>query len=141
MSRFEQTETVFTDAGFLCGALQDLGFQPEVHEEPVRLYGHWGDEREDVAHVIVRRDQIHSASNDMGFVRQPDGKFRAIVSEFDRTFSQNKIGMALNDTWLGRVAQRYKERQTMAVAKQRGYVLQSREEVEGKVRLKFAVRG
>ena len=46
--------------------------------------------------------------------------------------------------WLGRVQQLYKEKQTLAMARARGYILKGREVIEtsqGKqVRLQFAVR-
>ena len=96
-----------------------------------------GDERSERAHIIIRRRQLDSASNDIGFARDGSGVHRAIISEYDR-------GIGFNEAWLGRVAQSYKERQTMAVAKAKGYVFRGREVVETpqgkKVQLRFAVR-
>jgi hypothetical protein len=96
-----------------------------------------GDERPERAHIIIRRRQLDSASNDIGFARDASGVYRAIMSEYDR-------GLGFNDAWLGRLAQTYKERQTMAVAKAKGYVFHGREVVETpqgkKVQLRFAVR-
>ncbi len=96
-----------------------------------------GDERSERAHIIIRRRQLDSASNDIGFARDGSGVYRAIISEYDR-------GIGFNEAWLGRVAQSYKERQTMAVAKAKGYVFRGREVVETpqgkKVQLRFAVR-
>ena len=46
--------------------------------------------------------------------------------------------------WLGRVQQVYKEKQTLAMARARGYILKKREVIQTKegqqVRLQFAVR-
>jgi hypothetical protein len=96
-----------------------------------------GDERPERAHVIIRRHQLDSASNDVGFRRDEGGVYRAIISEYDR-------GIGFDDAWLGRIAQAYKERQTMAVAKSKGYVFQGRQIVETpqgkKVQIRFAVR-
>ena len=137
MSKYEETVTVLAHEGYLVEALKGLGYRPEVCGEGTALYGYQGDERPERAHVVIRRNQLASASNDIGFRRDADGVYRAIVSEYDRR-------LGFDDAWLGRVAQAYKERQTMAAAKVRGYVLQGRQVIETpegrKVRLRFAVR-
>ena len=65
------------------------------------------------------------------------GVYQAIVSEYDR-------GIGFDDAWLGRLVQVYKERQTMAVAKAKGYVFKGREVIDTpqgkKIQLRFAVR-
>jgi hypothetical protein len=80
---------------------------------------------------------LDSASNDIGFARDGSGVYQAIISEYDR-------GIGFDDSWLGRVAQTYKERQTMAVAKAKGYVFKGREVVNTpqgkKIQLRFALR-
>lgn len=137
MSKYEQLSTVITDERFLLEALRDFGYNPEVSREGASLYGYLGDERPEKAHVIIRRSQLDSASNDIGFARDASGVYRAIISEYDR-------GIGFNQDWLGRVAQAYKEHQTIATAKARGYKLLGRQIVEtpaGKqVQLRFAVR-
>jgi len=50
---------------------------------PTNLYGYHGDKRAQVANVIIRRKQIGSSSNDIGFLFK-DGTCEAIVSDFDR---------------------------------------------------------
>ena len=96
-----------------------------------------GDKRAERAQVVIRRRQLDSASNDIGFARDESGVYQAIISEYDR-------GIGFDDAWLGRIAQTYKERQTMAVAKAKGYVFKGREVIttpQGKkVQLRFAVR-
>lgn len=108
------------------------------HLTPHRLpIGYLGDERPEKANVIVRRQQLNSASNDIGFARDAQGQFRAVVSDYDR-------GIGFDQGWVGRVAQAYKECQTMAVARSRGYVFQGRSVLDTpqgkKVQLRFAVR-
>lgn len=138
MSKCEELRTVLSDERFLVEALRDLGYNPEVSREGLRLYGYLGDERPENAHIVIRRRQLDSASNDIGFARDANGVYRALISEYDR-------GIGFNDAWLGRVAQTYKERQTMAVAKSKGYRFLGRQVVETpagkKVQLRFAVRG
>ena len=55
-----------------------------MHDEPQVLYGWRGDARPERAEVIIRREHIGQASNDIGFARQPDGSFEAVISEYDR---------------------------------------------------------
>jgi hypothetical protein len=137
MSKFQEMHTVLSQEGYLIEALKEVGYTPEVCVEGSALFGYMGDERPERAHVIIRRHQLDSASNDIGFRRDESGVYRAIISEYDR-------GIGFDDAWLGRIAQAYKERQTMAVAKAKGYVFQDRQIVETpqgkKVQLRFAVR-
>jgi hypothetical protein len=49
--------------------------------------------------VIVRREYVGPASNDIGFLHQPDGQFLAVISEYDRS--------AHDQAWLGRVTARH----------------------------------
>jgi len=137
MSKYEEAVTTIAHEGYLVEALEQLGYKPEVHKNGAALVGYRGDERPEQAHIIIRRQQLDSASNDIGFVRDTSGRYRAVVSDYDRA-------IGFDQAWLGRVSQAYKERQTLAVAKARGYVLQSRSVVQtpqgSKVQLRFAVR-
>jgi hypothetical protein len=137
LSSYLQLHTQFTDERYLVEALQGLGYQPEVCREGKSLTGYLGDVRAERAHVIIPRGQLDSASNDIGFARDSNGVYQAIVSEYDR-------GIGFDDAWLGRVAQIYKERQTMAVAKAKGYVFRGKEIIDTpqgkKIQLRFAVR-
>jgi hypothetical protein len=134
MSKYVQTTTVFTEQEHLVGALSDMGYSALVYatnEPPEHLYGYHGDKRPETANIIVRRQQISSAANDIGFVLR-DGVYQAIISEFD-SHRHNK-------TWVGKLAQCYSERRTQAVAVARGYRFVSKEIIDGKVKLQFAVR-
>lgn len=137
MSKYEALRTVLSEGQFLVEAIRELGYSPEVSNEGMSLYGYLGDERPEKAHIVIRRRQLDSASNDIGFARDANGMYRALISEYDR-------GIGFDDAWLGRVAQTYKERQTMAVAKSKGYRFLGRQVVETpagkKVQLRFAVR-
>jgi hypothetical protein len=137
MSKYEEVRTVLSEERFLVEALREFGFSPEVSHEGMSLCGYLGDERPEKAHIVIRRRQLDSASNDIGFARDANGVYRALISEYDR-------GIGFDDTWLGRVAQTYKEHQTMAVAKSKGYRFLGRQVVETpagkKVQLRFAVR-
>ena len=137
MSKYVELRTSLTDERYLVEALRELGYEPEVCREGRPLVGYVGDERAERAHVIIPRGQLDSASNEIGFARDNGGLYQAIVSEYDR-------GIGFDDAWLGRVVQVYKERQTMAVAKAKGYVFKGKEVIHTpqgkKIQLRFAVR-
>jgi hypothetical protein len=137
VSKYVELRTSLTDEKYLVEALRELGYEPEVCPEGRPLVGYVGDLRAERAHVIIPRGQLDSGSNEIGFARDNGGVFQAVVSEYDR-------GIGFNDAWLGRLAQVYKERQTMAVAKAKGYVFKGREVTQTpqgkKIQLRFAVR-
>jgi hypothetical protein len=85
----------------------------------------------------LNQNKLNSASNDIGFARDGNGVYRALISEYDR-------GIGFDDAWLGRLSQTYKERQTIAVAKSKGYRFLGRQVIDTqagkKVQLRFAVR-
>lgn len=129
MSHYTEMTTEITDAEHLVAALGDLGFaEIEVYDEPRSLVGYQGDLRAQAAHVIVRREFIGRGSNDIGFLRREDGRFQAIVSEYDR----RKYG----ETWLGRLTQRYAYRRTLAaLAEQDFTVVEEKVEADGRIRI------
>jgi len=137
VSKYVELRTSLTDERYLVEALRELGYEPEVCREGRPLVGYVGDERAERAHIIIPRGQLDSASNEIGFARDNSGLYQAIVSEYDR-------GIGFDDAWLGRVVQVYKERQTMAVAKAKGYVFKGKEVIHTpqgkKIQLRFAVR-
>lgn len=137
MSKYVELRTTLNDEHYLVEALRELGYQPEVCPEGKPLVGYLGDARAERAQIIIPRRQLDAASNDIGFARDESGVYQAIVSEYDR-------GIGFDDAWLGRIVQIYKERQTMAVARARGYVFKGKEVIETaqgkKIQLRFAVR-
>jgi hypothetical protein len=137
MSAYGEYTTNLCEEKFLIEGLTAMGYRVEVHPNGAPLIGYHGDERPERAHVIIRRVQLDSASNDIGFVRGTDGRFRAILSEYDR-------GIGYDDRWLGKVHQNYKEKQTLAVAKAKGYIFRGKEIVQTangpQIRLQFVAR-
>jgi len=137
MSAYGEFETATREQSFLVEALTEMGYRVEVHGDGVPLFGYHGDKRPERAHVIIRRAQLDSASNDIGFARGADGRFRAILSEYDRS-------IGYDDKWLGKVHQHYKEKQTMAVARAKGYIFRGKEVVQTpngpQIRLQFVAR-
>jgi hypothetical protein len=137
MSKYGETQTVLHEEKYLVDALKEMGYQVEVHPEGAPLNSYYSEQEAKVANLIIRRAQLPGAYGDVGFVRQPDGRFTLIEDELDDYGGYGK-------KWLGRVQQVYKENQTLAVAQAKGYRLKSRQVIEtseGKqVRLQFVVR-
>jgi uncharacterized protein DUF1257 len=137
MSKYGETQTVLREEKFLLDALKEMGYQVEVHPEGAPLNSYYSEQEAKVANIVIRRAQLPGAYGDVGFVRQPDGRFTLIEDELDGHSGYGR-------KWLGRVQQMYKENQTLAVAQAKGYRLKSRQVIEtseGKqVRLQFVVR-
>jgi hypothetical protein len=87
VSRYVTVKTQFNDGKALVSALMETGKwsieQIEIHNNPRHLVGYKGKERPEVAHIIIRREHVGEASNDIGFVKNADGSYEAIISEFD----------------------------------------------------------
>ena len=87
MSAYKKIECEIVDKECLLEALSLLGFNPDVLNEPKNLKGYRGDERKEVAHIIIPRDQVNKftgASNDIGFFwNEKEQKYDFIVSDYD----------------------------------------------------------
>ena len=137
MSKYGLLKTQIADPKHLITALGEMGYRVEVHPQGAALVGYEGHERPEKANIIIRRQQLDSASNDIGFARTSEGRYVARLSEYDQ-------GIGFNQKWLNRVHQLYKEKQTIATAKAKGYVFKGREVVKTdggeRIQLRFAVR-
>jgi hypothetical protein len=131
MSHYSEVAIELTDEGCLVAALSRLGFQGkvEVHREAQSLYGYQGDVRAQKAHVIIRRQHVGPAANDLGFQRQPDGKYRIWVSDYDRKYNN------YDDAWMGRLKQTYGVEKARAEAKKKGYRVSEQKLDDGRIRL------
>jgi hypothetical protein len=137
VSKYAMTSTQLTEEKHLVDALRELGYHPEIHPEGAKLNRYYSEQEEKMAHVIIRRTELRGAFGDIGFVKEPDGRFRMIADELDE---HSQYGAK----WVGRVQQVYKEKQTLAVARAKGYILKKREVEETatgqQVRLEFVAR-
>ena len=131
MSEFTIVDVVFSDEQALIESLNELGYKPVVSEEAQNLYGYQGDKRVQTAHIIIPRNQIGNASNDIGFERQGDGKYKVIISEYDssaRTFNMNK----LKNFYAQKVIEAY-------IANSCDYTIESKETLsDGRIRIKIS---
>jgi hypothetical protein len=132
MSAYASLATEYKDRECLVAALGDMGYnQVEVHEDAQNLVGYHGDTRAEKANVIVRRKFVGSAANDIGFVKNPDGRFSAIISQYDSGKHNTK--------WLDGLKKNYTERTTAKEAKRIGAKFMSRQVVNGKTVIKYLV--
>ena len=138
MSQYEELTTTMSDQQYLVAALTEMGYRPEAHSDGSALRGYGGVTWNRPVQVIIPRDQLRGALAPVGFGRGATGVFQAVIDDLDRQY------LGLDQAWLGRIAQAYKEKQTMAVARSKGYVFRGREVVQTpqgpKVQLRFAVR-
>ena len=124
MSHFTSIKTQIKNRDALVKALADVGFaRVEVHETGQPLYGFQGDVRPEKAEVIVRRQDLGAASNDIGFKQQKDGQFEAIISAYDRAYRYSR-------QWLKELTQRYGYHALMATVPEQGFVVEEEETLE-----------
>jgi hypothetical protein len=137
MSKYATLETEIKEQKYLIAALAEMGYHPEVHPDGAPLTGYEGHARPERAHIIIRRRELDSASNDIGFAKTTDGRYAAQLSEYDQA-------IGFDQKWLNRIRQLYKEKQTIAAASSKGYVFKGREVVKTeqgeRIQLRFAVR-
>lgn len=112
----------------------------EVHENGAPLYGWHGDDRSVLKHdnpnyappcnIIVRRKNVGSASNDIGYRRTEDGKYVAYISDYDKHST-------FGPTQQNKVAQDYAERVATKSATRKGWKIKDRVEEKGVVKMRF----
>jgi hypothetical protein len=128
MSHYSTIRTRLVNREFLVRALADLGFsgKVQVHDQPVQLHGYRGDRRRQRAEVVIPRKYVGRASNDIGFRRNKDDTFDAIISDYDkRKYSKQ---------WLGRLAQRYAYHSAVHTLREQGFaVVDESEESNGQL--------
>ena len=75
-------EILFKDRRLLLAALAEIGFADVEEGDQLPLYGYQGDRRPETAEIVVRRQLIGHASNDLGFALTPSG-YVPVISEYD----------------------------------------------------------
>ena len=123
MSKYGLTQTVLREEKYLVEVLKEMGYQVEVHSEGAQLNSYYSEQEAKVANIVIRRQHLRGAYGDIGFARQPDGQLAIIKDEL----AEHR---GYGTKWLGRVQQVYKEKQTLAMARAKGYILKGREVIE-----------
>jgi hypothetical protein len=124
-------------------ALVDAGYDRsviEVHDTPQQLYDyvgratHYLDKAGDKANIIIRRNSIgYGSANDLGFKLSPDGKYQAIVSEYDT--GRNHWGP--NSDRMKRLKVAYSEHNLIKTARKQGFKFLGKKIVAGKVQMQW----
>jgi len=95
MSCYHLVKTVFKDQECLVNALKEVkvgceAVEVEVHSTPQQLFDYQGrptrytNANGDKANIIVRRQHVRGAANDVGFSLNADGTYSAVLSEYDQ---------------------------------------------------------
>jgi hypothetical protein len=136
MSHYVIVQVKITRLDCLIEALENMGYRGkiEVHREPAVLIGYDGkprivNGRTAAAEVIIRKEHLWPAANDIGFARQPDGTYIAYISEYD---------MRVQPSWHRRLVQEYGAAVAARELRKKGWKV-SREIVGDKIQLR-AVR-
>ncbi len=93
------------------------------------LTGYHGDTRKERANIIVRRQYVGSAANDLGFIKAEDGTYSAIVSAYDSGKH--------NAQWFTGLKRAYVERVDIKTAQKQGFKYLGKKIVNNKIQLQF----
>ena len=144
MSKYSENSTQFRDIECLVQALIDMGFtkdEIEVSETGKFLYDYHNSKTKyldgknyDTAEVIIRQVHINNrvsggASNDLGFKRNANGTYSAIISEYDSRY--------INPTWMGKLTANYAEQGIKKQAKRIGFRYVNTVKKDGKRQVVF----
>ena len=131
MSAYHSQRTIYRDRESLVAALKAQGYNDvEVHDVAQGLIGYHSDMRNQKANVIVRRQHVGIASNDLGWEwDEKAGVFVEHISDYDKGKH--------NSTWLGHLKAAYAEAVDMKTARKNGLQFLGRKVINGKVQLTF----
>lgn len=127
MSKYKRIQTQITDRDCLVEALQTLGF-PFEEGIGLPLYGYQGDRRAQTAEIVIRRQDIDSAANDLGF-HWNGSHYEAVISEYD----QKTRGQQM----LQQLQQQYAVNAVTTAAKLKGYTVVPQKAEDGVIRLQL----
>lgn len=136
MSEYHAVKTEYKDKACLIEALGEMGYTTvEDHETPQQLFDYHGrattylDKSGDKANIIVRRQHVGSAANDLGFKRSDDGSYSAIVSQYD--------SHKHNTPWFNKLRAAYTEKVTIKTAAKQGFKYLGKKVIGNKIRLQW----
>jgi len=139
MSEYRKQTTNCKDRECLIDALIEMGYKREnieIHEEAQQLYDytgratHYTDKNGDKANVIVRRQHVGGAANDLGFKINPEtGTYEAIISRYDSGKH--------NSTWLAGLKTNYSEKTLIKTCKKQGFKFFGKKVVDGKIQMQW----
>lgn len=112
-----------------------MGYVFEEHEIAQALHGYMGDARTEKANIIVRKQHVGSAANDVGFRQRADGTFELIISDFDRAGNKKQ---ALDFT--KNIKKIYSKHRILKECKRRGLRIKSKKDTaDNKLKIKVRI--
>jgi len=124
-----------TDSDAIKASLEEMGYVYEEHKEAQNLHGYGGDKRAQKAHIIVRRQHVGAAANDVGFLRKADGSYELIISRYDRGGSKKQA-----QDFMHKIKQIYGKHLTLKQARRLGLkVISQKTTADNKVKIKLRV--
>lgn len=130
MSEYTIIQVEYNDPECIKASLKELGYVFEDHKIAQNLNGYMGDKRKQQANIIVRRQQVGSAANDVGFRMKSDGKYELIISDYDR---RGKTGK----NFMERMRQLYSKHKTLKQLKKMGKSVTSvKTTKDGRIKIK-----
>ena len=137
MSHYTEVKTTYKDKECLLKALQEMKWdltQIEVHKEATNLFGYRGDMRSQKANIIIRKKNVGSSSNDIGFLWNEKEKcYVSIISEYDESY---KYGA----TWQKKLKMSYAIAKTEKELRRRRIPFKKQVLPSGVVRLRAVIR-
>lgn len=136
ISEYVIIQCEYNDPECIKESIKELGYQYEEHVEAQNLTGYEGSRREQKAHIIVRRQHVGAAANDIGFRRKANGKYELVISEFDQ-----RRGSKSATDFLTNLKQIYSKHKSVKQLKRMGTTLVSVKKLaDGRVKIKALVR-
>ena len=130
MSEYTVQEVCTDDPDEIVQALKELGYEDiELHEEAVDLVAYNGSLRKERktgrpvrGNIIVRRQHIGGASNDLGFRREDDGTYTMYESDYDVSHLRAKHGFPFKEA----MARTVTANKSIREAKRQGFKVKKR---------------
>lgn len=130
MSHYNKIKTRLKNKDSLVAALKALGFDNnklKIHSTAQHLEGFQGDKRKETAEIVIPRKYVGGAANDIGFKKQKDGTYEAIISDYDKT--------RYGTEWQGKLQKRYSIEQTKKAFTNNGWTWQEKKDSKGRLQL------
>jgi len=144
MSKYSENTTQFKDCNTLVDALVEMGFERneiEVHQTAQLLKDYHGKNTRylngvdyDTAEIIIRQGAVNrhitgGSSNDLGFRKNANGTYSAIISEYDSRY--------MDSQWLAKVRTNYAQCGLVKQMAKQGAKLVNNQTKNGKRILQF----
>jgi len=130
MSEYTTIQVQYSDPECIKAALKEMGYTCEEHQTAQHLHGYVGDIRQQKANIIVRREHVGAAANDVGFNKTASGKYELIISQYDR-------GGKTGKNFMERMKQLYGKHKTVKQLKRMGKTITSiKTTQDGRIKIK-----